>query len=48
MAETYDQQYCKKHDQKYGDHLHQCPICVGEKTKCALKEDQMNKKDKGV
>lgn len=27
----YDQQYCEKHDQKYGDHLHACPICVGEK-----------------
>lgn len=26
----YDQQYCEKHDQKYGDHLHQCPICAGE------------------
>jgi hypothetical protein len=27
---TYDQQYCEKHDQRYGDHLHRCPICVGE------------------
>jgi hypothetical protein len=26
----YDQQYCEKHDQKYGSHLHTCPICVGE------------------
>lgn len=28
--ETYNQQYCKKHNQKYGSHLHRCPICVGE------------------
>ena len=26
----YNQQYCDKHDQRYGDHLHRCPICAGE------------------
>jgi len=31
LMTEYDQQYCEKHDQKYGDHLHTCPICVGEK-----------------
>lgn len=30
MPPTYDQQYCEKHDQKYGEHLHRCPICWGE------------------
>lgn len=23
--------YCKKHKQKYMDHLSVCPICLGEK-----------------
>ena len=26
-------QYCKKHRQPYMDHLHECPICVGETFK---------------
>ena len=26
----YNQQYCEKHDQHYGSHLHRCPICWGE------------------
>ena len=26
----YNQQYCEKHNQYYGDHLHRCPICWGE------------------
>jgi DNA-binding helix-hairpin-helix protein with protein kinase domain len=26
----YTQQYCEKHNQYYGDHLHRCPICWGE------------------
>ena len=26
----YHEQYCKKHNQHYGSHLHRCPICVGE------------------
>ena len=28
---TYDQQYCEKHVQRYGAHLHACPICIGER-----------------
>lgn len=30
MTEKYHDKYCKIHDQWYGDHLSQCPICVGE------------------
>jgi len=26
----YRQQFCEKHNQYYGDHLHRCPICWGE------------------
>lgn len=26
----YRDQYCEKHDQYYGKHLHRCPICWGE------------------
>lgn len=48
MAETYDQQYCEKHNQKYGSHLHECPICRGEKMTCAIPKDKIIKKDKGV
>jgi len=27
----YQEQYCKKHDQYYGKHLTECPICAGER-----------------
>lgn len=27
--------YCKKHDLLYMEHLHRCPICLGEKMKPA-------------
>ena len=41
MAELYQEQYCEKHNQHYGEHLHQCPICAGEKL-----DGYMLKKDK--
>jgi len=28
----YDEQYCLSHNQRYGAHLRECPICVGEKV----------------
>jgi len=37
MAELYKEQYCEKHNQHYGYHLHQCPICVGEEM---VKKDE--------
>lgn len=26
----YQEQFCEKHNQHYGSHLHRCPICWGE------------------
>lgn len=26
-------QYCKKHKQKFMDHVKSCPVCLGEKMK---------------
>lgn len=44
----YDEQYCEKHDQRYAEYLHGCPICYGEEL---AKDDtqwrvQINKKEK--
>jgi len=47
MAETYDQQYCEKHNQKYGSHLHECPICRGEKMGPAYVEKEIKEEEKG-
>jgi hypothetical protein len=39
MAEKprYDQQYCKKHNQRYAHYLHQCLICKGEELDGKMK-----------
>lgn len=26
----YQEQYCKKHKQRYASFLNECPVCVGE------------------
>ena len=41
--EKYQEQYCEKHNQYYGDHLHECPICRGEKITYA--ESKINEVD---
>jgi DNA-binding helix-hairpin-helix protein with protein kinase domain len=58
MPPTYDQQYCEKHNQHYGDHLHRCPICWGEELgkepiividyTGTIKEGDKYMEDKGV
>ena len=48
MAEDYKDQYCEKHDQYYGKHLHQCPICRGENTGPAYIKEEKTMEDKGV
>lgn len=52
----YQDQFCEKHNQYYGAHLHECPICVGEKFDISTvnspdirrKNAMKYKKDKGV
>jgi hypothetical protein len=39
MTEKYREQYCEKHNQYYAEFLKECPICRGEKTKVALREN---------
>lgn len=42
----YDQQYCKKHDQRYADFLTKCPICRGEELyEVISKEDKTNDRE---
>lgn len=31
--------YCKKHDQEFMEHVHECPICVGERLAPAYVSD---------
>jgi len=44
LYKDYEEQYCKKHDQKYAGFLKECPICVGERMNGYMLKDK--KKDK--
>lgn len=50
----YQEQYCEKHNQRYGAHLHRCPICWGEELgqvqheHIDLTKEKKSMEDKGV
>jgi hypothetical protein len=51
MKPKYHDQYCEKHKQWYGEHLHKCPICVGEQMgqqNPKIITDKLVQEDKGV